>query len=57
MPFGTRACLRNFNCKLSKESLIKQTVEDTAGWYKLDRIFHEKNFAQILPDAISNVKI
>ena len=57
MPFGTRACLRNFNCKLSKKSLTKQTVEDAAGWYKLDRIFHEKNFAQILPDAISNVKI
>ena len=48
MPSGTRACLRNFDCKPFKESLTKQTVEDAAGWYKLDRIFHDKLFAYLV---------
>ena len=44
MPSGTRAYLWNFDCEPSKESLIKQTVEDAAEQYKLGRIFHEKLF-------------
>ena len=35
---GTRACLQNFNCKPSKESLGKQTMDDAAGRHKLGRI-------------------
>lgn len=38
VPSGTRAYLWNFDCEPSKESLIKQTVEDAAGRYKLGRI-------------------